>query len=77
MATRNHQHAYYVRALGSLSEVDYFLQLSYELKYLTDMEYEMLLESINKTAFLLGKLIMSCKRSNLNNSKAPIHTNHS
>lgn len=44
-------------ALSSLTEVDCFIELSFELKYITQEELEEGLELINKTGFLLRKLI--------------------
>ncbi|MEA2088530.1 MAG: four helix bundle protein [Patescibacteria group bacterium] len=48
-------------AQGSLVEIDCFAELAYELKYITDNEYEQLLELINKVSYLLSKFIKSQK----------------
>ncbi|MGE3279021.1 MAG: four helix bundle protein [Candidatus Altimarinota bacterium] len=50
-------------AKSSHAETDAFSELAYELKYLTDEEYKKLLELINKTGFLLAKLIAALEES--------------
>lgn len=44
-------------AQGSLVETDCFIEICKELKYINQEEYEKALELINKTAFLLWKLM--------------------
>jgi len=46
-------------AKGSLAEIDCFIDLALELKYINSNEYNKLLEHINKTAYLLLRLINS------------------
>ncbi|MBU0879369.1 four helix bundle protein [Patescibacteria group bacterium] len=48
-------------AKGSLNELDCFLEIAYELKYIDENNYKKLLESINKVGFLLNKFIISQK----------------
>ena len=63
--TYKHQNHFYTIAKGSLHEVDNFAELTHNLHYLSNEQYKKLLEYINKTAFLLSKLI--------NRSKSPTH----
>lgn len=46
-------------AQGSLSELDCFTELAFELKYINKQNYDKLLELINKTAYLLNKFIIA------------------
>ncbi len=46
-------------AKGSLVELDCFLEIALELNYLNENDYNKILETINKTAFLLNKFINS------------------
>jgi len=55
--TRKDQNLYYTIAKGSLLEVDNFIELAADLSYITDDQYKKLAEKINKTGFLLTKLI--------------------
>jgi len=48
-------------AKTSLSETDCFLELAYELQYLRTDEYSPELSQINKTAYLLLKLMSSLR----------------
>src|SRR5690606_8503980 len=50
---------FFITARASLAETDCFLELAYDLKYLAKQEYKKLLDQLNKTAFLLQKLIAS------------------
>lgn len=52
-------------ANGSLSELDCFIELAHELKYLNDERHKELLESVNKVGFLLNKFISSQKKFSL------------
>ncbi|MEK7511921.1 MAG: four helix bundle protein [Patescibacteria group bacterium] len=49
-------------AVGSLNELDCFIEIAHELKYLNDENNKKLLEYINKTGHLLHKFIYSQKR---------------
>jgi four helix bundle protein len=46
-------------ARGSLTELDCFSEIAFELKYIDRVQYDILLELINKSAFLLIKFIKS------------------
>lgn len=59
MNTNAHRRIYYERAYASAAEVDNFLELSHDLGYLNAEQYEMLLRRVNRTSFLLQKLIQS------------------
>lgn len=48
-------------AQGSLTELDCFAEIAFELKYINKIQYDILLELINKSAFLLIKFIKSQK----------------
>ena len=52
-------------ARGSLVEVDSFIDLALELKYLSTSTYDICIEMINKTAYLLDKF----EQSQINNPK--------
>jgi len=55
--TKNDQRKFYNIAKASLSEVDNFLELSHDLGYMPEKDYEILLEHLNKVAYLLCRLI--------------------
>jgi four helix bundle protein len=46
---------------SSLSETDCFLELSYDLQYINPTHYSLTLSQLNKTAYLLLKLISSVR----------------
>ncbi|MCX6796682.1 MAG: four helix bundle protein [Candidatus Falkowbacteria bacterium] len=46
-------------AQGSLTELDCFAEIAFDLKYLNESQYNKLLELINKSAFLLIQFIKS------------------
>jgi len=46
-------------AQGSLTELDCFAEISFELKYINQEEYNNLIELINKCSYLLLKFIKS------------------
>jgi len=48
-------------AQGSLTELDCFAEIAYNLNYINKKDYDKLLELINKCAFLLMKFIKSQK----------------
>lgn len=48
-------------AQGSLTELDCFAEIAYELKYISDQDYKKLLEYINKNGYLLNQFIKSQK----------------
>lgn len=51
-------------ALGSLVEVDCFIDLTFKLKYLSEAQYKQILNNINKTAFLIKQFKLSQTRNN-------------
>lgn len=59
--TRKDQNYFYTVAKASLTEVDNFLELAHDLQFLTDLSYKELLEQLNKTGYLLQRLIASNK----------------
>lgn len=61
MQTSAHKLAFYARALGSVTEVDNFLELALDLNYVTTSQYDIALELVNKSAYLINKLIASLK----------------
>ncbi|MDO8469141.1 MAG: four helix bundle protein [Candidatus Peribacter sp.] len=63
MESPKHRQLYYNRAYASAAEVDYFLELSHDLHYLTDEQYNALLDSVNRASFLVHKLSLSCHSS--------------
>ena len=58
---------FFIISRSSLAETDCFLELALDLGYLNADEYSQLLNQLNKTAFLLSKLIssFSIKRTTL------------
>lgn len=44
-------------ARGSLNELDYYIELSHDLKYCSEVDYELLSELRNKTGILLNGFI--------------------
>lgn len=48
-------------AQGSLTELDCFAEIAFELKYIIEQDYKKLLEYINKNGYLLTKFIKSQK----------------
>lgn len=59
MKTNAHRSVYYERSYASAAEVDNFLELSLDLKYLTPETYKELLERVNHVSYLLQKLLDS------------------
>jgi four helix bundle protein len=62
--SKNHQRDrlnFFNIAKGSLTELDCFAELAYELKYIKDIEYQKLLEYVNKAGYLLSQFIKSQK----------------
>jgi four helix bundle protein len=55
--TSKDQKHFYIMAKGSLLELDNFMELSHDLGYLNDSQYDDLLENVNKTGFILSQLI--------------------
>lgn len=62
MPTSEHQKLYYDRAYASCAEVDDFLEIAHDLHYITDIQYEQLLQKINCVSFLLQKLSQSRRK---------------
>lgn len=50
---------FFIISRSSLAETDCYLDLAHDLKYLNDEDYQNLLDQLNKTAYLLIKLISS------------------
>jgi len=50
---------FFIIAKSSLTEVDCWIELAYELKYLTEENYKKCIELINKTSFLLLRFMES------------------
>lgn len=69
--TKKDKSHFFTIALSSLTELDCLLELSHDLKYLRDEAYEVFLEELNKTAYLLKKLITGV------NQKLPSRTPYS
>lgn len=53
------KHRFFNIAQGSIVELDCFAELAFELKYIKKENYDKLLELLNKSSFLLHKLIVS------------------
>ena len=62
MPTRAHQLAFYHRAYGSCAEIDNFLELSIDLQYLSEDDYKKLLAQLNRTSFIVKRLVESLTR---------------
>ncbi len=56
MSTKAHRDSYYMRARGSAVEVDNFLELSFELEYMTNAEFEDLSGHTGRVIFLITQL---------------------
>ena len=72
MRTPAHQCSYYLRAHGSLSEVDNHIEFAHALGRVTDVEYQQFLSRINYIAGLVLGLVKSTQSSlpqNLRTSK--------
>ena len=52
---------FFTIARGSLTELDCFAEIAYELKYINDNNYKKILELINKCGYLANKFIESQK----------------
>jgi four helix bundle protein len=48
---------FFTMSLSSLTELDCLLELSHDLKFVKDEAYEIFQEEVNKTAYLLRRLI--------------------
>ena len=59
--TKRDKSRFYVIARGSLTEVDNFLELAHDLELLSDEYYKKLLHQLNKTGYLLHRLILGNK----------------
>lgn len=59
MPTVPHRKVFYDRAYASGAEVDTFIELAFDLGFLSKEQYEKLLEHINKVSFLVLKLSQS------------------
>ena len=57
MSTAAHRRIYYERAYASATEVDNFLELSLDLHFIAAIQYEQLLERVNRVSYLLHQLI--------------------
>lgn len=53
---------FFTIALSLLTELDCLLELSHDLRYLSDESYNVFEEEINKTAFLLRRLITGAEK---------------
>jgi len=63
-------------SLSSLVELDSHSELAFELKYISQKDYEKLLEMINKAGYLMSRLIESYKNpNNLKNLNFPNNPN--
>lgn len=65
LPTADHRRIYYDRAYASAAEVDYFLQLAHDLKYLSDTEYQHLLKQIYYVSVLVHRLSVSCTEKSM------------
>jgi four helix bundle protein len=63
--TKRDQSHFYTLAKSSLSEVDNFLELSHDLKYLPDQDYKRLTNHLNRVAYLIHRLIGGNNAPNL------------
>jgi len=52
---------FFIMAKSSLTEVDCWIELAYELKYVTEENYKKCIELINKTSFLLLRFMEAQK----------------
>ncbi len=68
MPTSAHRKLYYDRAYASAAEVDDFLELSHDLGYITNYQYEALTEHVNKTSMFIYHL---SKASTPNTPRTP------
>jgi four helix bundle protein len=59
MPTKAHRNAYYARARGSSTEVDNHVELSFDLQYVTLLEYEDIADHCARLAYLIKRLIDS------------------
>lgn len=71
MPTAPHRKLYFDRAYASLAEVDYFLELSYDLGYLSKEQYSILTSSLNRTSFFIKRLIHPLKEPAPNTLQTP------
>ena len=60
METSAHRKSYYDRAYASAAEVDNFLQLSNDLRFLPNDQYRSLINKLNCVSFLVHRLSSSC-----------------
>lgn len=61
MSTKPHRASFYERARGSTVEVDNFIELSFDLHYVTPSEYEDICDHCARLSYLITKLIGSMK----------------
>ena len=60
MPTKKHRKSNYDRAYASTAEVDCFLELALDLKFLPPATYKDLLQKVNAVSYLTHKLSQSC-----------------
>ena len=56
MSSSAHRRLYYERSYASGAEVDNFLELAFELKYINEQSFEALISAVNKVSYLIKKL---------------------
>lgn len=59
MPTKAHQISFYSRAKGSTVEVDNFIELSFDLKYVSQEEYDDIVDHCARIIHLISRLIKS------------------
>lgn len=57
MPTKAHRDSFYMRARGSTVEVDSFIELSYELQYISQPEREDIQDHCARLSYLLTQLV--------------------
>jgi len=65
METQNHRKLYYNRAYASCAEVANFLELAHDLDYLTDKQFDELMNNANHVSALLYRLAQSCSKKKI------------
>jgi four helix bundle protein len=60
--TKKEYHQFLYTAMGSLTEVGYYIELSIELKYINKSDFDSLIELKNKTASKLYRLIEAVEK---------------
>jgi four helix bundle protein len=57
MATKDHRNAYYTRARGSVKEIDSYIELSFDLHYISQETFDDFVDHCARLSFLIWRLI--------------------